>query len=39
MPDDTLDLTTEWLVMIAVGLIAVVLGRHGLWSYLSSPRP
>ena len=31
MPDDTLDLTTEWLVMIAVGLIAVVLGRHGLW--------
>ncbi len=31
MPDDTLDLTMEWLVMIAVGLIAVVLGWDGLW--------
>jgi hypothetical protein len=31
MPDDTLDLTMEWLVMIAVGLVAVVLGWLGLW--------
>ena len=29
--NDTLGLTLEWLVMIAVGLVAIVLGQHGLW--------
>jgi Flp pilus assembly protein TadB len=31
MPNGTLNLTREWLVMIAVGLVAAVLGWHGLW--------